>query len=37
MRFTREEIATLQSMITIAQKSISARKHELITFVAGEA
>jgi hypothetical protein len=37
MRFTREEIATLQSMITIAQESIRARKHQLITSVAGEA
>jgi len=37
MKFTREEIVTLQSMIAIAQESISARKHELIESVAGEA
>jgi len=37
MRFTREEIVTLQSMIAIAQESISSRKHELVVSVVGEA
>lgn len=37
MRFTRDEITELQSMIKIAQNSIGARKRELIAAVADEA
>ncbi|SRR5258708_6678297 len=37
MRFTRDEITGLQSMIAVAQNSIQARKCELLAVVAGEA
>jgi hypothetical protein len=37
MRFTRDEITELQSMIKIAQNSIGTRKRELIEAVAREA
>ncbi len=37
MRFTRDEITELQSMIKIAQNSIGTRKRELIAAVEGKA
>jgi hypothetical protein len=37
MRLTRDEIAELQSMISIVNDAVRARKKELIEAVAGEA